>query len=75
MKYAPDAYTIKGVTAPPVTKTEGLFQLPDVNQNIESPNATPGSGIIPNLAIPAATPGTQFDIDVLETPPATERIE
>ena len=60
---------------PPVESTEELFQLPDVNQNIETPNGTPGAGIIPNLAIPASTPGTKIDAGNINQPSPVEAVE
>lgn len=73
--YAPEASTIKGVSVPPVETTEELFMLPDVNQNIETPNGTPGAGILPNLGIPASTPGTKIDAGSINQPSATETTE
>lgn len=73
--YAPAASTIKGVSVPPVETTEELFKLPDVNQNIETPNGTPGTGILPNLGIPASTPGTKIDAGSINQPSATETTE
>ena len=75
MKYAPAASTIQGVTAEPVKTTEQMFQLPNVNQNIETPNGTPGTGILPNLAVPASTAGTKMDPGDLRVPPATDIVE
>ena len=73
--YAPAASTIQGVTVEPVATTEQMFQLPVINQNIETPNGTPGTGIIPNLAVPASTPGVKFESGELHTPSSTEIAE
>lgn len=75
MTYAPSASTIKGISVEPVKTTEELFQLPVVNQNIESPNGTPGSGILPNLSVPASTLGTKMDLGELNKPSATDVVE
>ena len=75
VSYAPDASSIQGITVAPVKTTEHLFQLPSVNQNIESPNGTPGSGILPNLAVPASTAGAKIDAGELHTPSSTEVAE
>ena len=75
MTYAPAASTIQGVTVEPVKTTEQMFQLPNVNQNIEAPNRTPGSGILPNLAVPATTTGAKIDAGKLHEPSATAVVE
>lgn len=73
--YAPAASTIKGISVPPVATTEEMFKLPDVNQNIDVPNGTPGTGILPNLAIPASTVGTKIEAGDAHEPSPTEKIE
>ena len=73
--YAPTASTIQGISVEPIRTTEELFQLPVVNQNIESPNGTPGSGIIPNISMPASTVGVKMNPGDLDKPPATDIVE
>ena len=73
--YAPAASTIPGVTTGPVKTTDQIFQLPNINQNIETPNNTPGSGILPNLAVPASTLSTKIDAGELHKPSATDAVE
>ena len=73
--YAPATSTIQGVTVEPVKTTEQMFQLPIVNENIETPNGTPGLGILPNIAAPAYTVGTKIDVGDIHTPPATKAVE
>ena len=76
--YAPQASTINGISVPTVKNTEELFKLPsltDINENIESPNVTPGSGIVPNIAIPASTAGAKVDAGDIHTPSPTDSIE
>lgn len=75
VSYAPAASTIKGISVPPVATTEEMFKLPDVNQNIEVPNGTPGTGILPNLAVPASTVGTKIEVGDAHKPSPTEKIE
>lgn len=72
--YGPPASSIPGIATPPV-QTENTFVLPDINQNIETPNATPGSGIVPSLALPAATVKTYFEIENIKTPSSTNKVE
>lgn len=73
--YAPPASSIPSVAAPAVSQTQDTFHLPDVNQNIQNPNSTPTSGIMPTLAVPSATNTAQFDSGDLKTPPASEAVE
>lgn len=72
---APAASTVKGVTTSPVATTSQTFKLPTVNENIEIPNGTPGTQLLPNLAVPQATPSTEIDADALHTPPEIEDID
>lgn len=73
--YAPASSTIKGISVPPVATDEEMFHLPDVNQNIETPAGTPGSGILPNLAVPASTVGTKIDAGNINVPSSTDVVE
>ena len=73
--YGPSASSIDGITAPPVSMSEALFNIPVINQNIQSPKGTPGAAIIPNLAVPLATPATKIDSGNMKIPPETETIE
>lgn len=73
--YGPSAAAIDGITAPPVSMSEALFKLPEINQNIQAPKGTPGAAIIPNLAVPVATPATKIDSGNMKIPPETEAIE
>lgn len=74
MKYsAPSASKVPGITVPPVTITEETFVLPEVNQNIEMPNGTPTSSVMPAFAVPAATPGVKIDSGDIHEPSATEK--
>ena len=75
VSYAPAASTINGISVPPVATTENLFQLPEVNQNIETPNVTSESGILPNLAVPSSTLGVKFDVGQVHAPSSTDKIE
>lgn len=75
MKYsAPSVSKIPGITVPPVAVTEETFVLPEVNQNIELPNSTPTSSIMPAFGVPATTPGVKIDAGEINEPSATEKI-
>lgn len=73
VSYAPPAYSIQGVSTQPVTDTQGGFYLPEINQNIEMPNLTPNSGIVPELSVPSATLGV--NIDAIRVPPPTGKVD
>ena len=76
MRYpAPSASKIPGISVPPVAVTEDTFTLPEVNQNIEVPNGTPVSSILPAFAVPAATPETKMESSEIHEPSATEKIK
>ncbi len=75
MTYAPKASKIKGVSVPPVETAEDMFRLPDVNENIEVPNGTPGSGILPYLSMPSPTTGSKIDAGSLHMPSPTDVVE
>lgn len=69
---APAVNTIKGITTPAVTTTAETLHLPDVNQNFEIPNGTPGAHLLPGLAVPHSTPGTEIDASAIHIPPKTD---
>ena len=71
---APAASRVPGVQTPPVAVTEDTFVLPEVNQNIEMPNGTPTSSIIPAFGVPATSVGTKIDAGDIHSPSATEKI-
>ena len=76
MKYsAPSASKVPGITVAPVATTEDTFVLPEVNDNIEMPNGTPISSIMPAFAVPASTPGVKIDSGDIHEPSATEKIK
>lgn len=79
VSYAPAASKIKGISVPPVTKTEDLFKLPelnqDINENIEVPNGTPGTGILPNIAVPASTVNVKIDAGDIKIPSQTDIVK
>ena len=58
-----------------VTATAETFKLPDVNQNIEVPNGTPSSSIVPAFAVPASSAGAQIDANELNSPSPTDEIK
>lgn len=70
----PIASDVTRITPPATIPTEE-FHLPDINQNIEMPNGTPNSGIIPTLAIPASSVDAKIEIDKINMPLETETIE
>lgn len=75
VKYsAPSAYSVPGVSVQPVQSTAETFKLPEVNQNIEVPNSTPTSGIMPAFSVPATSVASKIDADQLHSPSLTEDI-
>ena len=58
------------------TISTNTFALPevDVNENIENPNSTPTSSIIPTLGVPATTVGAKIDAGDVHEPSPTEKI-
>lgn len=71
---APSASKVPGIAAPPVAVTKDTFVLPEVNQNIELPNGTPTSSILPALGVPATSVGTKIDAGEIHSPSVTEKI-
>lgn len=53
--YGPDASSIKGVSVQPATAPADSFHLPKVNENIQNPDGTPISSIIPAIGVPDTT--------------------
>ena len=72
---APAAADVPTINTPVVTATADTFNLPDVNQNIELPNGTPASSIMPSLAVPASSVGTKIDAGEIHQPSATDKVE
>ena len=72
---APAAADVPTIKTPVVTATVDTFKLPDVNQNIELPNGTPASSIMPSLAVPASSVGTKIDAGEIHQPSATDKVE
>ena len=71
---APAASSVPSVSTVAVQTTADTFQLPDVNQNIELPNGTPASSIMPSLAVPASSVGTKIDSTDIHQPSPTDKI-
>jgi len=71
---APAASDISGVEAAPVAVAADTFKLPDVNQNIEVPNGTPASQIMPSLAVPSSSVGAKIDAGELHAPSPTDDV-
>lgn len=71
---APSSSSVPGINVPPAESTTGTFKLPIVNQNIEIPNATPASGIMPAFSIPATSIDPKIDAGELSVPSLTEDI-
>ena len=75
MEYpAPSRSEISKVLVDPVAVTEKTFILPEINQNIETPNSTPATSMMPALAVPATTPDAKIDAGELHTPSPVEEI-
>ena len=68
VNYAPSASSIPTVAAPVVSQSADSFHLPDINQNIQDPNSTPVSGILPALAVPDPSNAVRMDTGDLKTP-------
>ena len=72
---APAAASVPTVKTPVVTATNDTFKLPYVNQNIELPNGTPASSIVPQLAVPSSSVVTKIDVGKIHQPTATDKVE
>ena len=55
--------------------TADSLGLPEVNQNIQLPNGTPISSILPAFAVPASTVTSKMDSMEMNTPSSTDPIE
>ena len=72
---APAASSVPTISTPAVEMTADTFKLPDVNQNIQLPNGTPISSILPAFAVPASTVAPKMESIDPNTPSATETVE
>lgn len=72
---APAAIKVPTVSVQPVKITDDTFNLPDVNENVEIPNGTPGSQNMVSLAVPATSVGTKIDAGDIHSPSITDTIE
>lgn len=72
---APSASKVPGIATPPVSVTEDTFKLPEVNQNIELPNGTPTSSIMPAFGVPATSVNSKIDAGDINSPSVTEKIK
>lgn len=72
---APSTSRVPGIQTPPVAVTEDTFVLPEVNQNIEMPNGTSTSSIIPAFGVPATSAGAKIDAGDIHSPSTTEKIK
>lgn len=70
----PNAAQIPTVKAP-VTSSEGTFKLPNINEQIQIPKGTPTTQLVPTLAVPASSVGTQMELGEIHKPVATEEID
>jgi len=70
----PSAAQIPTVKAP-VTSSEGTFKLPNINEQIQIPKGTPTTQLVPTLAVPASSVGTQMELGEIHKPVATEEID
>lgn len=68
---APAAEAVPAINMP----AANTFKMPDVNQNIELPNGTPVSSIMPSLAVPSSSVATKMDVGEIHQPSATESVE
>lgn len=70
----PNAAQIPTVKAP-VTSSAGTFKLPNINEQIQIPKGTPTTQLVPTLAVPASSVGTQMELGEIHKPVATEEID
>ena len=47
----------------------------EINQNIETPNGTPTSSILPAFAVPVGTPAAKIDTGKILKPSDTEKVK
>ncbi|MCI6430186.1 MAG: His-Xaa-Ser repeat protein HxsA3 [Lachnospiraceae bacterium] len=72
---APSVAKIPSISVPAVEMTADTFGLPEVNQNIQLPNGTPVSSVLPSFAVPASTTASQMDDLQMNTPSPTDIVE
>ena len=72
---APAVEKIPSISAPAVEMNADTFSLPEVNQNIQLPNGTPASSVLPSFAVPASTTASQMDDLQMNTPSSTDVVE
>lgn len=72
---APSVAKIPSISVPAVEMTADTFGLPEVNQNIQLPNGTPVSSVLPSFAVPASTTASQMDDLQMNTPSPTDSVE
>lgn len=72
---APAASSVPTISTPVVQATADTFNLPDVNQNIELPNGTPASSIMPALAVPASSVSIKLDNTDMHQPSPTDEVK
>ena len=72
---APAASNVPKISEPTVEMTADSLGLPEVNQNIQLPNGTPISSILPAFAVPASTVTSKMDSMEMNTPSSTDPIE
>lgn len=70
----PSAAQIPNVKAP-VTSSDEIFKLPNINEQIQIPKGTPTTQLVPTLAVPASSVGTQMELGEIHKPVATEEID
>ena len=59
----------------PVLSSEGTFKLPNINEQIQIPKGTPTTQLVPTIAVPASSVGTQMDVGEIHKPLKTEQID
>ena len=69
------AASVPTIKSAPVTANADTFKLPGVNQNIQLPNGTPASSVVPSLAVPTSTIATKITAGIKHHPSATEKIK
>ena len=72
---APAVEKIPSISTPAVEMNADTFSLPEVNQNIQLPNGTPVSSVLPSFAVPASTTASQMDDLQMNTPSSTDVVE
>lgn len=72
---APAVEKIPSISAPAVEMNADTFSLPEVNQNIQLPNGTPVSSVLPLFAVPVSTTASQMDDLQMNTPSSTDVVE